>query len=88
MIACKHRIYTFSIKLILILSDGLKLKQSELDQILKLDHKIAELAIVFEKNIVDDSRCITLSKQELTGCDEDFIEHLTQLPDGRYKVLY
>ncbi len=48
--------------------------------------KIKTLGHIFANNIDDDIRCITVTKKELKGMDENYIASLEKSSDDRYKI--
>ncbi len=64
--------------------NGLELADDELEQVKKLKKEIDELSLQFAKNIATDNRTITVSKDELAGLDDDFINTLKTSKDGEF----
>lgn len=65
---------------------GLELPEDKQQQIKALLKELSVLSTDFSKNIADDNRTITVSRQELRGLDDDFIGALKKTDDGRFVV--
>jgi Zn-dependent oligopeptidase len=63
---------------------GLGLPVEQRQKIVALEKELAELETEFSKNIYGDNRSIQVSKEELAGLDEDFINSLKRTPEGLY----
>lgn len=66
--------------------DGLDLPDSQLEQVKILKKELAELSTDFEKNIASDNRTIIMTRDELAGLPDDFINALKIADDGNYIV--
>ncbi len=60
---------------------GLDLPKEKRDVIAQLKKDIAELSLSFDKNINIDKSSIQVTKEELSGLDQDFINNLTKIGD-------
>lgn len=67
------------------LKGGLKLDLDSRSSLGKLKDKVIELCSAFQKNLADDANHILLTRDELDGLDESFINNLDQ-KDGKYVV--
>jgi thimet oligopeptidase len=54
------------------------------EQIKQLQKELTVLGLEFEKNIAEDKRTITVTRDELEGVDAAVIENLKKTDDGRY----
>jgi len=63
---------------------GLDLPEEKLEEVRKLNKELAALELSFETNIALDNTKIEVSKNELKGLDDDFINSLEQTKDGLY----
>lgn len=66
--------------------DGLDLPDDQLEQVKILKKELAELSTDFEKNIASDNRTIVMTRDELAGLSDDFINALKTTDDGNYIV--
>jgi Zn-dependent oligopeptidase len=64
--------------------EGLSLPDETLAQVNTLRKELAALSADFDRNIAQDNRSISVSKQELEGLGDDFIATLKQTDDGLY----
>jgi thimet oligopeptidase len=62
----------------------LSLEKRELVSALRTE--INELSLIFEKNIREDNSELFVTRQELAGLENDFIESLTQNEKGEYRL--
>ncbi len=63
---------------------GLLLPADKRAELLKIDKEITKLSSEFEKNIAEEKRTITVSKEALAGLDEQFINALKRTESGEY----
>lgn len=63
---------------------GLDLPDEKLEHVKKLEKKLSDLTLTFDRTIDDDNRTIIVNKAGLAGLDDDFIVRLTQTDDGNY----
>jgi thimet oligopeptidase len=66
--------------------NGLELSDDQLSQVKQLKKEINQLSQVFAKNIATDNSAIIVSKDELAGLSNDFIDGLKVTRDGNYVV--
>ena len=66
--------------------DGLDLPDDQLEQVKNLKKELAALATDFEKNIASDNRTVIMTREELAGLSDDFINALKTTDDGKYIV--
>jgi thimet oligopeptidase len=66
--------------------DGLDLPDDQLNQVKELKKELSALSTDFEKNIASDNRTIVMTRDELAGLSDDFINALKQDDDGNYVV--
>ncbi len=64
--------------------NGMHLDPEQLKKVKKLKNKLTELGLQFEKNINDDARTIAVTREELAGLSDDFINSLKRTDDGLY----
>ena len=64
--------------------NGLDLPEAERQKAITLTKELAELTTEFDKNIYADNSTITVTRDELAGLDDNFIESLKKTDDGRY----
>jgi len=57
-----------------------------LKQVRELEHQLTELSLKFETNIATDNRTISVTKKDLEGLDDDFINNLSKSKDGQYTL--
>lgn len=65
---------------------GLDLPDEELAQLSGLKKDLANLCMQFSTNIAKDNAFITVTKQELDGLEDDFINALSQEEDNTYRL--
>ena len=63
---------------------GLELPDDQLENVKKLKKELNDLSLAFDRNIADDARTICVSKKDLAGCTDEFINNLTQNGQGDY----
>ena len=63
---------------------GLELPDEQLKQVRELEHQLTELSLKYETNIATDNRTITVTKRDLEGLDDDFINNLKKSAKGQY----
>lgn len=64
--------------------DGLDLSDEKLEEVKNLKKELSALALNFETNINTDKSTVSVSKDELHGCDEHFINNLRRDDSGMY----
>ena len=64
--------------------DGLDLPSQKREQLIALQKEVAELSLVFEKNIASDLSTIKVTRDQLVGLNDNFIEALEKTDDGLY----
>ncbi len=65
---------------------GLELPDEQLSQVRKLIAELNDLSLQFEANIAQDGRTITVSKAELAGLSDHFVNGLKQDAAGNYTL--
>ena len=65
---------------------GLQLPQEKQEQIKKIHKELSDCETQFDKNIADDVRTLAVTKQELKGWEDSFIESLKKNAEGKYLV--
>jgi len=63
---------------------GLDLPEDKLTQVKKINKKLGELGLAFETNIATDQTHILVTKQELEGINQEFINNLEKNSDNIY----
>jgi len=63
---------------------GLNLPEEKLNEVRKLKNKLNELKLAFEQNIAKDDKKVFVTRAELAGLDDDFINALPKADDGMY----
>jgi thimet oligopeptidase len=63
---------------------GLHLPQDKRAQVTKIIKELAQLTVDFENNIHTDARSLTVTRDQLAGLDDDFIQQLEKTADGAY----
>jgi len=63
--------------------NGFDLPKEEFEKVKELKKEISNLALEFDKNINTDQSKMTVTKEELAGLEDDFIESLEK-EDGKY----
>jgi thimet oligopeptidase len=66
--------------------NGLELPDAKQEEIRNLKNELCKLELQFDANIDNDNSCIFVSKDELAGLPDDFINALEKRSDGKYKV--
>lgn len=66
--------------------NGLHLPVDQLEEVKVLKNKIRALRLQFAKNINEDATTITVTREELAGLSNDFIDVLKQTDDGLYII--
>lgn len=67
------------------LKGGLKLQSEERQKLAQLKDQVIELCSVFQKNLSDDDSYVLMTRDDLNGLDDSFINSLEQ-KDGMYVV--
>lgn len=65
---------------------GLHLPAAELAEVKKLQKELSDLCLEFGRNIAEDKNAIHVTKEELAGASESFINALEKDTDGKYIV--
>jgi Zn-dependent oligopeptidases len=63
---------------------GLELADDELKHVRDLENQLTELSLKYETNIATDNRTISVTRAELEGLDDDFINNLKMGQNGQY----
>ena len=63
---------------------GLDLPDDQLEKVKTLKKELTKLAQEFDRNIAEDNRTITVSREGLAGLDEEFVQTLKKADDGTY----
>jgi thimet oligopeptidase len=63
---------------------GLGLPQEKLDEINGIKKDLSALGLTFESNIAADNRTFAVTRAELAGVDDHFVDHLTRDDKGNY----
>ncbi len=63
--------------------NGLALPADQLAHVRVLNKELTALSLDFEKNIAQDNKTITVSREELAGLDDDFIDSLKKTADAK-----
>lgn len=66
--------------------NGLNLPVDQQEHIKTLKKALSEQALQFDTNINVDNRFIVVTREELAGLDDNFIDALQRAEDGKYKV--
>jgi thimet oligopeptidase len=67
-------------------SSGLNLPDEQRKKVIALQKELAELVTEFDKNIYADNRTISVTREELAGLDDDFINSLKKDDNGLYTL--
>ena len=65
---------------------GLYLSEKEQREITSLQSEIADLGLLFQKNIQEDQQSLFVKKEELEGLEEHFINQLSKIEDEQYEL--
>ncbi len=63
---------------------GLDLPDEQLEKVKKLKKKLTELALKFDRNIAQDASTIEVTRDELAGLPDDFIDALKKTDNGKH----
>ena len=66
--------------------EGLSLPDETLALVNILRKELASLSADFDRNIAQDNSSITVTREELTGLEDDFVNTLTKTADGLYTL--
>ncbi|MGH7724579.1 MAG: M3 family metallopeptidase, partial [Candidatus Eiseniibacteriota bacterium] len=66
--------------------NGLSLPKEKREQVTALKQKISDLGIRFDTNLNEAQDSLLLTKADLAGMPDSYIERLDKAADGRYKV--
>ena len=64
--------------------NGLDLPADKIKELKEITNKINALEIEFDKNIAEENRKIHVTREELGGLSDDFINNLKKTDDGKY----
>jgi thimet oligopeptidase len=67
-------------------NNGLNLSDEKLEQVKKLNQRLATLQTQFSANLNNDTSNVTFDKSELAGLSDDFLAGLKRTADGKYLV--
>lgn len=65
---------------------GLSLDDKDFNELAQLKKKLGDLCIKYSTNMNEDKTTITFTKEELEGCQEDFVNGLEKTQDGKFIV--
>jgi thimet oligopeptidase len=65
---------------------GLDLSKDKREQAIALKQKISDLGIAFDTNLNEAQDSLLLTREELAGMSDGYIDRLAKAADGRYKV--
>jgi thimet oligopeptidase len=65
---------------------GLGLPDDQLDTVKKVKKELTQLELEFDKNIAQDASAIEVTREELAGLSDDFVNSLPKTTDGKYSV--
>ena len=66
--------------------NGLDLEKQKRDRVTELKQKISDLGIAFDTNLNEAQDSLLLTREELAGMPDSYVERLDKAADGRYKV--
>jgi thimet oligopeptidase len=66
--------------------NGLSLPKEKREQVIALKQRIADLGTTFDTNLNEAQDSLLLTKDELVGMPQNYIDRLDKAADGRYKV--
>ncbi|GAB1605460.1 thimet oligopeptidase-like [Argonauta hians] len=66
--------------------NGLHLPKETQEKIKTIKKRISDLAIEYNKNVIEENSIVELSTAELLGLPESFIDSLEKTDDGKHKV--
>jgi thimet oligopeptidase len=66
--------------------NGLSLPKEKREQVIALKQRIADLGTSFDTNLNEAQDSLLLTKEELAGMPQSYIDRLDKAADGRYKV--
>ncbi len=66
--------------------NGLDLPKEKRAQVTELKQKISDLGIAFDKNLNEAQDSLLLTRDELSGMPDSYVERLEKAADGRYKI--
>jgi thimet oligopeptidase len=66
--------------------NGLDLPKEKRDKVTALMQKISDLGIAFDTNLNEAQDSLLLTREELAGMPDSYVERLEKAADGRYKV--
>ncbi len=64
--------------------NGLDLPADKLNELKDITNKLNALEIEFDKNIAEENRKLHVTREELAGTSDDFINNLKKTDDGKY----
>jgi len=66
--------------------NGLDLPKDKRARVTELKQKISDIGIAFDKNLNEAQDSLLLTREELSGMPDGYVERLDKAADGRYKV--
>jgi thimet oligopeptidase len=66
--------------------NGLDLEKAKRDRVTELKQKISDLGIAFDTNLNEAQDSLLLTREELAGMPDSYVERLDKAADGRFKV--
>ena len=66
--------------------NGLSLTKEKREKVIALKQKISDLGIQFDTNLNEAQDSLLLTKEELAGMPDSYVQRLDKSADGRYKV--
>jgi thimet oligopeptidase len=66
--------------------NGLDLPKEKRDRVTELKQKISDLGIAFDTNLNEAQDSLLLTREELAGMPDSYVERLDKAADGRFKV--
>ena len=78
--------YYFQNKMKSFKRHGFSLSEEQFEELKTVKKEISQLELEFQRNVNDDRSFITVSRDELLGCREYFIEQLKQDDTGHYAI--
>jgi thimet oligopeptidase len=66
--------------------NGLHLDEATRGEVEQIKKRLSKLSIDFSTNIAEENTFLTFTKEDLAGCQEDFVDSLEKVDDGKYKV--
>lgn len=66
--------------------NGLDLPKEKRDKVTELKQQISDLGIAFDTNLAEAQDSLLLTREELSGMPDSYVDRLEKAADGRYKV--